>query len=289
MAFEDAIIAVVNDELITLKDLKDYARSTYVSLVAEGLSEEQLQAAMQDMETDGINKLIEDKLILSKANKIGLEVREALVDERITEMKKKYGSEQNLVDALIKNGATLTDLKNKIRNQMKIKFVIDREVKSKIYVNPQEVTDFYEKNKSQFNQGERINLESIFIAYGEDKIAAFTKANEALKQVKEGKNFKEAVQEYSQAPSVGTIERGQLLPVIEETVFKLELNDVSSLVEVDSGIYILKLIEKSPAKISSLEDVKGAVYDLLFKEKFKERFMRWLEKLKDDAYVEIKQ
>jgi len=243
LAFEDAIIAVVNDELITLKDLKDYAKSTYVSLIAEGLSEEQLQAIMSDMETDGINKLIEDKLILSKANKIGLEVREALVDERIAEMKQKYGSEQNLMDALIKNGSTLTDLKTKIRDQMKIKFVIDREVRSKIYVNPQEVTEYYEKNKSQFNEDDRISLESIFIAYGDDKITALTEANKALKQIEEGKDFKEAAQEYSQAPSVGTIERGQLLPVIEEAVFNLELNDVSSLVEVDSGIYIFKLIK----------------------------------------------
>ena len=82
-AVEDAIIAVVNDELITYKDLKDYAKSTYASLVAEGVNESQINAIMSDLEEDGLNKLIEDKLILSKANALDLQVREELVDERI--------------------------------------------------------------------------------------------------------------------------------------------------------------------------------------------------------------
>ena len=127
LAVEDAIIAIVNDELITLKDLKDYVRSTYVSLVAEGLDDTQIQAHMKDMEINGTNKLIEDKLILSKANNIGIKVREALVDERIEEMQSKYGSEQKLVEALIKNGATLTDLRNKIQLKETLKPAIEQQ------------------------------------------------------------------------------------------------------------------------------------------------------------------
>ncbi|MCK5180583.1 MAG: SurA N-terminal domain-containing protein, partial [Candidatus Omnitrophica bacterium] len=123
-AVEDAIIAVVNDELITLKDLKDYAQSTYASLVAQGMSESQIQSIMRDLEENGINKIIEDRLILSSANETGLEVREELVDERIDALKEKYGSEKNLVNALVMTGATLTDLRNKVRDEMKIKFIV---------------------------------------------------------------------------------------------------------------------------------------------------------------------
>jgi peptidyl-prolyl cis-trans isomerase C len=85
------------------------------------------------------------------------------------------------------------------------------------------------------------------------------------------------------------VERGQLLPLIEETVFNLKPDEISSLVEAGTGIYIFKLIGKSPAKISSLEDVKETIYDLLFKKKFKDSFTRWTEQLKKDAYIEIKQ
>lgn len=288
-AVEDAIIAVVNDELITLKDLRDYARSTYVSLVAEGIDDTQIQAIMKDMEIDGINKLIEDKLILSRANKAELAVREELIDARISEMALRYGSKQNLVNALIKSGATLTDLRNKIRDQMKIKFIVRHEVKSKVHINPQQVTDFYEQNKDKFSRGERANLESIFITYNDDKAVALTKAGEALKQINEGGNFEETAQKYSQAPSIGIIERGQLLPLIEDAIFGLDINEISSLVETDNGVYIFKLIAKSPARIANLEDVKEAIHESLSREEFKNALTLWLEKLKEEAYIEIKQ
>ncbi len=286
---EDAIIAVVNDELITLKELKDYAQSTYVSLVAKGLNDTQIQEAMKDMEESGINKLIEDKLILSKANNIGIDVREAIVDERVNEVKEKYGSEQNLIDALVKNGATITDLRNKIRNQFKTKFIVDYEVRSKVYVNPQEVTRYYEENTSQFSREDRIDLESIFIAYSTNKKTALDKAVEVVKGIAAQKNFNDLIEKYSDGPSVGTIERGQLMPIIEETVFNLSIHEISHLVEVESGIYIFKLVGESPSEIAALEDVKDSIYNQLYKEKFKGEFIRWLEDLKEDAYIEIKQ
>ena len=81
-ALEDAIVAVVEQEIITLKDLKEYIHATYVNLVAEGLPEKELEKTMLDLEINGINKLIEDKLILNEANRIGLEIREKLIDEK---------------------------------------------------------------------------------------------------------------------------------------------------------------------------------------------------------------
>jgi len=289
MSVEDAIIAVVNDELITLKDLKDYAQSTYVNLVAQGLSDSQIEAEMKDLDERGVNKLIEDKLILSRANTIGIEVRGTIIDERVDELIEQYGSEQKLIDALVKNGSTVTDLRNRILEQLKIQFLIDHEVKSKIFVNPQEVTRYYEDNKTRFAKGDRINLESVFIAYEPDKEEALRKSQQALKEITDGVDFKEIIRKYSNMPSVGMIERGQLLPKIENIAFNLEVNEISSPIEVDTGIYFFKLIGKSPAQIADLEDVKDSIYDLLYKQKFKSEFLTWIEGLKKDAYIEIKQ
>lgn len=287
-AVEDAIIAVVGEELITLKDLNDYAQSTYVGLVTNGASEEEIKAVMGTIETDGINKLIEEKLILNKANQIGLKVREALVDERIAEITKKYGSEQKLTDALVRNGATLSDLRKKIRDDLKLKYVIDHQVKSKIYVNPQEVTEYYTQHKDRFEEKERVNLESIFIKFDVAKETAAAKAQEALAQINKGRLFAEVAQEFSGTPSVGIVKREQLKPEIENIVFNLQPDQVSPMVETETGIFIFKLVGKVPAKIANLEDVKGMIHSLLFKEKFRQRFADWLEQLKEDAYIEIK-
>lgn len=288
-ALDDAIIGVVNDETITFKDLNDYLHSTYVSLVAEGRKDEDIKEIMRDLQANGIHRLIEDKLILSRANQLKLEVREKLVDDKLQELKSQYPSEQVFLDALIKNGITISDLRNKIRDQFKIDFVVEEEVKSKIYVNPSEVTDFYEQNKDRFIKNEQIKLDSIFIGFEEDKAKDQARAQEALKKINEGNDFNEVAKEYSQAPPLGIIEKGQLLPLIEEVVFKLKDGEVSSLVEVERGIYIFKLVERIPSQLASLPEVKDSVYNFVFRKKFQERLKAWMEKLKKDAYIEIKQ
>ena len=287
-AIEDALIAIVNDELITLKDLKDYIHGTYISLVAEGIEEDQLTQIVRDLEINGLDKLIEDKLILSKANDVGLSIHEKAVEERVAQVKSRYASEDEFTEALINHGATLTDLKKKMRDQLKITYIIEHEVKSKIYVNPQEVTKFYETNPDIFKREERANLESIYIAFGDDKPAARKKAQEALDLLLQGTPFLEVAEKYSDTPSIGTIKRGEVRTEIEEAVFRLREDEISPLVEVDTGIYIFQLNRKIPAQIASLKEVKDSVYNLLYKKKFKEQFTQWLEKLKEDAYIEIK-
>src|SRR5690349_20143359 len=107
-AVEDAIIAVVNDDVITLKDLRSYIHSTYVSLVTEGLNQEQIKQAMLELEINGLDRLIEDKLILSRANKINIEIKDKLVDDRVEEIKKRYVTEEDFLEGLIKNGASVS-------------------------------------------------------------------------------------------------------------------------------------------------------------------------------------
>lgn len=286
---EDGIIAVVNDEVITFKDLQDYIRQTAASMAAQGVPEDQVKEMMAELQTNGLKQLIEDKLILSRANDIGIEVREKLVDQRVGEIKARYASEQVFLDALVKNGATVTDLRDKILEQLKIKYVIDHEVKSRVFVNPQEVTEFYEGNKDSFLKSRRVNLDSIYITFIGDKEAARGRAEEALAMIKEGKDFEEVARQYSDSSSIGVIEEGQFLPDIEKVVFSLTQGQVSDPVETDKGIFIFKLKGGIPAQIAELKEVKDRIYNLLYRKKFQERFEQWLGKLHKKAYVEIKE
>jgi len=287
-ALDDAIIAVVNDEVITLSDLRDYIRTTYVSLVADGMPDSDLRQIMADLEVNGINKLVEDKLLLTRANQIGLEIRDKLIDDRIEKIKSRYPSELEFTEALVQHGASVTDLRKKIENQVKIRYLIEHEIRSKIYVNPQEITKYYEENIHSFQKKEKVFLESIYIGYGDDMEVAFKKANEALDLIKEGQDFLEVAKKYSEAPSIGSVERGSLVPIIEKTVFHLNQGEPSAPIEIDTGVYIFLLTGREPAKLAELSEVNEAIRDLLFQKKFKKQYLAWLEQLKKDAYVEIK-
>lgn len=287
-AMDDGILAIVNDELITLNDLREYTHATYVELVAEGIPDEKLKKIMLDLEINGIDQLIQEKLILSKANKIGLEVNAKLVDDRVEEIKKKYPSEQIFMQALVKNGATLTDLRNKILNQLKVKYVIDHEIKSKVYINPQEVTKYYEENIEKFKKREAVDLDSVFVGIKTTKQDAEQKANEALSAINNGEDFKEVAKRYSDTPALGLVEKGQLLPEIENTVFSMAEGQISGPVFVKNGFYIFKLLQKLPPQTAALGEVKDDIQRYLFNMKFTKLLDEWVKKLKEDAYIDIK-
>ena len=289
-AVEDAIIAIVNDELITLKDLKEYVQATYIELKAQGLAKSELQSIMNELQSNGIEKLIEDKLILSRAKEIGITIRDKAVDQEIDKIKAKYPSEDVFEELLIKNGATITDLKNKISQQLMIKYVIEHEVRSKVYVSPKDITEYYQKNEKDFHKSAHVNLQSIYIQYASDlqKADARSKAEKALQDIKDGKDFLEVSEKYSDAPSLGEIQRGQLKSDIEDIVFNLSPNVPSHIVDVDGGFYIFNVRGRSPERIVSLEDAKDEIRKVVYQKEFRSKFEKWMKKLKTKAYVEIK-
>ena len=148
MSSTDAIIAIVNDDVITLKDLRQYIAGIASQLRVENKSPEEIQQIMGDYEQKGLDKLIEDKLILAAANDKGIDVRDDIVDKRLQEIKDRYPSEDDFIKALNAQGMTVSDLQQKLTDQMKVKYEVDMEVRDKIFVNPQDVTDYYNKHMS---------------------------------------------------------------------------------------------------------------------------------------------
>ena len=288
-ALEDTILAVVNDAIITEKDLNDHLSAVYLQLKSEGRSDSDIKEILEDQKMNGIEKLIENKILVDEANQKSMTIRNKTIDSRYEELRKGYPSEEEFLKALASEGLTVTDIRNKITDNLKTRYIIEEEVKSKIFVNPQEVTAFYEQNKNEFQALESVRLESIFISYQKDggKKDAKRKVSEIFNILKK-EDFTQVAKTHSQAPSVGIIRRGETLSAIENTVFGLKEGEVSKSVETDNGIFIFKLIEKVPPKTLSLEEAKDQIYNLLSQEKFRARYKEWIAKLKAKAYVEIK-
>ncbi len=284
----DGIIAVVNDEAVTLKDLREYVAGIYAQLRVENKSKSEIQEIMATYEEKGVAQLIEDRLILSAATEKELEIRPEAIAKRLKEIQSKYPSEEDFIKALTAQGMTVTDLKTKLTNQMKAKYMVDIEIRQKIFVNPQDVTKYYNDHHNDFERKPKYNLQSIFVSFDKGKQEARNRAGEARAKLIAGEDFDKIFKEYSQMPSVGTIEKGQMVPAIEDEVFNLKLGDVSDLVEVDTGIYVFKVVGISPGHIETLQEAKDKVYNILYDQQFKDKFKQWIDKLRKKAYVEIR-
>ena len=285
----DAIIAIVNDDVITLKDLRQYIASIASQLRVENKTSEEIQQIMGEYEQKGLEKLIEDKLILAAANEKGIDVREEIVDRRIEEIKKRYISDDDFLKSIGAEGLTVSDLKQKLTDQMKVKFEIDMEVRDKIFINPQEVTGYYNSHMSNFDHKPRVNVQSIFVAFAKhNKQEASSRAQEARSRLMANEDFDKVFKQYSDGSSIGEIEQGQMVDSVENVVFSLKLNEVSEPVEVENGIYVFKAVGITPAKQQELSEVKDQIYNKLLDEQFQTRFKEWIDKLRKKAYVEIK-
>jgi parvulin-like peptidyl-prolyl isomerase len=287
-AFDDAILAIVNDEAITVKDLHDYLKSVYAQLRIEGRSPEEIKEVMSQYEEKGIDQLIDDRIILSAADKLGVLIKPKAIDDRLGEIKKNYPSYQDFLNSIVKEGLTVSEIRRKIENQFKGQVMIEKEVRGKITVNPQEVTEYFNAHSEDFTRKPRLYVESIFVKtlYGRDEARA--KINKAMAEIKSGVDLKSVSAQNSELPSVGEINETDLRPELRAKIIALPVDGVSDVVEVENGFYIFKLQGRIPGAAATLKDVKDVIYQQLFEEKFKKRFKEWVDGLRKTSYVEIK-
>lgn len=289
LAIEDGILAIVNDEVITIKDLRDAMKGVFSQLKIEGRSPAEIEEIMTQYETKGIQQLIEDRLVLTAAEQAGIIIKPVAIETKIREIESNYPSSQAFRDALLKEGLTITDLRKKISDQFKGQVVVENEVRAKIRINPQEVTAYFNSHIQEFKNRPRLYLNSIFVKKGLDSESAKEKIEHAMNEVKSGREFKEVIQELSELPSVGEISSDSLRPELKDKVSFLNIGQVSDIIEMDNGYYIFKLEGRTPGIEASLSAEKDRIYQKIYQDKFRQRFREWIDGLRKKTYIEIKE
>lgn len=279
---EDKIIAIVNKDIITQKDLNDFINFMRLQLTAE-YKAEQLENKIQSIKSDLLERLIEDRLILQEAKKEDIKVDEARVKARINELKERHPSDTEFQESLKKQGLVQADLELKTREQLLMYSIVDIKIKSKIVVNPKEVTDFYEKNKQDFIIPEQ--REFGLISVNDEKLT-----QEISNKLKTGEPFVDLAQKYSLSVNNFTGRKGgEFKKEIEDVVFNLEQGEISQPLKIEDQFYIFKLNNIIPSKQKSLTEVQDQIQALLFNEKMEEGLTRWLDELKKKSYIKILQ
>ncbi|HAJ56897.1 MAG TPA: hypothetical protein DCL35_03900 [Candidatus Omnitrophica bacterium] len=273
----DKIAAIVNGDVITEDEVSTFMKMTDMA-EESGLPTSDPKLLRLEL----LNRMIEDRLILQEAKAIGLKADEKALEGRIKDIKMRAGSELAFDMALKQQGFSLSELKNKLRNQLLIYMAIQRQVKSRVLVSPKEVTDYYEANPGLFVAPESALVDSIFVK-DKDTLASV----EAL--LAKGTDFKDVAKELSQRSDLGIVARGQFKKELEDVIFSLEPGKRSKPVEVEGGFYIFLLNELKAASKRPLNDVKDEVTLMLENQKTEKKLKEWLEALKHKAYISIRE
>jgi len=288
-------VAVVNDEVITQQDIDQLLSVLYAQYSQEFKGDELLQK-MEQVKKDILNQMIEDKLVLSRAKELGIKVTDSEIDERLGYIKKGFPSEEEFYSALETQGITIANLKDRYRDQIMMKKLVDYEVKSKISVLPSEISDYYEKHRAQFKEEDKYRVKNILVK-AKDSVSfelAKVEIDNIYAKLKQGGDFDVLAERHSQGPNAGKggdmgyIARGQMLEALDDVIFKLKPGEFSEPVKSGIGYHIFKVEDIQYGKQASLEDVQKDIQMSLFQYKFKTQVSEWLAGLKKKAYISIK-
>lgn len=277
---EDKVVAIVNNEIITQKDLNDFLNFIRMQYAQEfkGMA---LEEKVQAMRLDLLQRLIEDRIMLQEAKAEKFIIEPSRIKARINEIKKRYPSESEFERDLARQGLAQADMENKMREQMLMYNIIEQKVRSKIIVWPDEITGFYNQDKQKFLRPQErsftvINLESEDVA----KTVSY--------QLRSGKKIEELIGIYPfTTDKLSALEGEQLRKEIEDTVFKLGMGEVSNPVKMEGKYYIFRLDDIIASQQLSLNESQDKIREFLFEKKLQESLAKWLDEIKKRSYIKI--
>ena len=119
--------------------------------------------------------------------------------------------------------------------------------------------------------------------------------NEIRKKLQAGEEFISQAKEYSEDPGsalkggeLGWSTPGSFVPIFEQTMNSIALNDISEPFKSQFGWHILQVTDRRMQDFSD-EILRNRADNLLRQRKYSEELQVWLQKIRDEAYIEIKE
>lgn len=285
----DAVIAVVDSTPVTLHELEAFKKTS-----ARLLSPEQ-----RDDDRAVLGALINQRLFDAAYEKLNIHASDEAVNSYISHVFEATGTNKEAIMVSLKRlGLTWKEYFERMRNEVKKAQLIDREIRSRVNVTPEEVERYWRKEAS-YVLPDRVEIGDIFIPFPPDADAEQTAevmktADEAhALAVKGSKGFARAARTYSQGPSaedggtLGVFESGSMAKLFEDAVAQLKEGEVSQPLVSEQGVHIVRLVRKMPPGRVPLADVKDKIRSKLYDEKLQARFQTWMHKgLREEHYVD---
>lgn len=297
----EEVVARVNNEVITRGDLERAQKALAddahqdCPTCTQAQVDERVAAGQKDLLRD----LIDNSLMEQRGKDIGVNVDTDVV-KRLDEIRQQnnIASMEDLEKQVTAQGLDFEDFKNQIKNQLITQEVIRREVGSRVILDHADVEKYYQDHKSEFVRPEQVAVREIFVSTAnktEAEIPALKKkADDLLARVKMGDDFGELAKRFSdgstakQGGELGTFEKGQLAPDLEQRVFKLQRNETTDIIEQKNGFLILQVQQHYAAGLQPEDKVDTEINNKLYDEKMKPALRAYLDMLRQDSYVEVK-
>jgi peptidyl-prolyl cis-trans isomerase SurA len=295
----DRIVAVVNDEVITLIELNNTLKPYMEKIQSLGYSQDKEQELLFKVRKDMLDRLINQKIEDQEIKRSKVEISEEQVDKTIERVKEtNYLTDEQLRAALAKDGLTIEEYRSKIKDQILREKLVALKVKSKIVITKEDIKAYYEKHIKEYGGKQKYHLRNIIMKVplflgSEKKLEIKAKMDEVLEKLKAGESFKALAAKYSESPTasdggdLGEFEFDSLSPQLQKAIEKIKPGEFTSVLDTDQGyqIFFIEEIVNTPGK--TLEEMSPEIERLLYNESIDKKYQAWIGDLRKQSVVKI--
>ncbi len=294
----DRIVATIGKEAITQFQVEARVRemnNPLARFIAQPAPDDEktFQAALDD--------LIAERLLMREARRLQIEVSDDEVEQSLRAMRQENGWSEEDYDAVLQMlGFDRKTYFQTRKEQMVRGKVLQYKVYSRIRVTDREVEEAFLKEYHQGQGEDQVHLWHIVFRIPtevtlEQLESLVARAQEVRELVVSGQmSFEDAARRFSEDGSsqsggdVGFFGRGQLLPALEELAFRLEIGEVSPVVQSPIGFHILRVTERRVVPIRDPKEARARVRYRLTEEAFQKEYRAFIASLRAEARVQVR-
>lgn len=297
----EEIVCKVNGDIISRTELQKDRKDAEAALRRQGLAGDRLKEAVDNAAKNLLRERIDQLLLVQKGKELDLKV-DADVNKQLADIQlrakiadpEKF--QQFIHDQL---GMPYEDYKNELKNSLLTQRVIRQEVASKMPVKKEELEQYYNTHKSEFQRQERVFLHEILVSTdGKDAsgiAVAEKKAKDLVARARKGEKFPEMAQVNSDNPvssaqggDIGSFEKGQLRPEIEAAIWNQPRGYVTDPIKIANGFEIIKVDDHQKAGLAGLEEVQNELTDKVLSPRMEAAIRTYLTQLRMEAFLQIR-
>lgn len=259
----DRVVAVVNDEVVTLVEL----RARMQQLVGQ-LNRQGVQLPPQEvLERQLLERLILERAQIQHARDTGLKIDEATLDRAIARIAENNNlNEVQLRAALESDGIPWSRFREEIRTEILFARLREREVESGIVVTEAEIDNFLEQNPDAFS-GQEVLLAHILLrvpeSASEDEVQQLVAMAESLRERHAaGEDFAQLAANHSEAPDavegglLGWRSKERLPALFADAVRDLQPGQVSQVIRSGAGLHIVMFVASRGGELAGPDQLE---------------------------------
>lgn len=295
----DRIVAVVNDDIITLFELNLTFKPYEEKIRKLGYSTDQEHQMLFKVREDMLNRLIYQKLQDQEVERLKIKIDESDIDQTIERIKEEnFYTDEDLRLSLANEGITMEEYRKKIKEQILRTKLINFNVRSKVVITEEDITSYYKNHPDKYGGKKKYHLYNIIIKVPlfadereKDKIKA--RMDEILTELKAGKSFETMAKTYSESSldagggDLGLFRLDELSPQLQHTIKEMKAGEFTPVLDTDQGFQIFFVKEIVETSGKPLEEVSPEIEKILFNEIVEKKFQSWLEELRNQSVIKV--